>query len=73
MPKISDWQPIETVPRDIPVLLTDGRVVVAAVIDSEEFRGIVRVREYGFSGWEWEWEFLWKDLTHWMPLPALPQ
>ena len=24
---------------------------------------------YGFGGYEWEWDFTDKDISHWMPLP----
>lgn len=26
----------------------------------------------GFGGYEWDWDFEWEDLTHWMPLPVAP-
>jgi hypothetical protein len=70
MPEISDWQPIETVPRDVPVLLSVGKLVVAAAVDRELLAGHLWIRGHGFDGYEWEWDFTERDITHWMPLPS---
>jgi hypothetical protein len=67
---MDNWQPIEAVPRDIPVLLSVGDIVVSAVVDSELNAGHLWVHGCGFSGWEWEWDFLERDITHWMHLPS---
>lgn len=69
---MSEWQPIDTAPRNVPILVTDGNVVVALkrakhVLDDEWPDPV------GFGGYEWEWGFQWSDLTHWMPLPDPPQ
>lgn len=66
-----NWQPIETAPKKTPILVTDGRVIV--VLERGECAGDDWPDAVGFGGWEWEFNFEWKDLTHWMPLPALPQ
>jgi hypothetical protein len=65
----AQWQPIETAPRDAPILVTDGKVIVVLKIDT----GDDWPCPVGFGGWEWGWEFEWGDLTHWMPLPELPR
>ena len=57
-----------------PVLITDGKVCVVA-----QWHGFDRLdpalicwQEVGFGGFEWEWDFADRDITHWMPLPPLP-
>ena len=67
------WQPIATAPLDTPILVTDGNVVVVGMferlgkgVDSLWFAPV------GFGGYEWEWNFEDDQLTHWMPLPPLP-
>ena len=65
---MSDWQPIETAPKDRDVLVfagpthlgTDGRIIVG----------------YSLSGTRW-WSkpglYSIQRPTHWMPLPAVPE
>lgn len=66
------WQPIATAPRDTPILVTDGEVVVVVEI-GEHWRGSERTWPVGGFGDEWEWEFELEDLTHWMTLPKPPE
>ena len=66
------WQLIATAPRDTPILVTDGEVVVVVEI-GEYWRGSERVWPVGGFGDEWEWEFELEDLTHWMTLPKPPE
>lgn len=68
-----EWQPIETAPEGVPILMTTGNLTVVAE------RGSIfpdsspdHIWAVGFSGYEWEWDFEWEDLTHWMPLPPAP-
>ena len=67
------WQPIETAPRDTPILVTDGEVVVSGVwgklCDGSDTDFLDPI---GFIGHEWEWTFDERELTRWMPLPPLP-
>ena len=65
------WQPIATAPRDTRILVTDGEIIVV-VERGEYWRGVDRTWPVGFGGDDWEWDFEWEDLTHWMPLPPLP-
>ena len=65
------WQPIATAPRDTPILVTDGEIIVVGE-RGEYWRGVDRTWPVGFYGDDWEWYFEWEDLTHWMPLPPLP-
>ena len=64
------WQPIDTAPKGIPILATDGKVIV--VLERSDALKIDWPNAVGFSGYEWEWDFEWKDLTHWAQLPDLP-
>jgi hypothetical protein len=67
--QMSEWQPIETAPTDIPILVTDGAFVAALILkkDSKFPDGVA------FGGYEWDWDFDPRDLTHWMPLPKPPE
>jgi hypothetical protein len=71
---VSEWQPIETAPKD-------GEWILAAVIDlpcggiylsmprSENWRP----NNYSFGGGLWkDWSGTGVNVTHWMPLPAPP-
>jgi len=66
-----DWKPIDSAPRRTPILVTDGQVVV--VLERGSSAGDDWPDPVGFGGYEWEWDFNWCDLTHWMPVPALPK
>jgi len=68
---MSEWQPIDTAPKNTPILVTDGDVIV--VVKRGEFVGKDWIDEVGFGGYEWDWNFEWEDLTHWMPLPEPPK
>lgn len=70
-----NWQPIKTAPKDTPILVSDGTYVVAATIDTEPLGPERRlwVRSYGFWGYEWDWEFMDNELTHWATLPEPPK
>lgn len=64
------WEPISTAPKSTPILATDGKVIV--VLERGENAGRNWPDPVGFGGYEWEWDFYWGDLTHWMPLPPMP-
>lgn len=69
---MSEWQPIETAPKDVPILVTDGKHIV--VIKRGILIGNVPWPDpVGFAGYDWEWNFEYADLTHWMPLPEPPK
>lgn len=61
---MSDWQPIETVPKDVSVLVYDptGRGHVFEALAQPDGRYYDPVYS--------EWDGL--GVTHWMPLPAPP-
>ena len=65
------WQPIATAPRDTPILVTDGEIIVV-VEKGLDRRGVDRAWAVGFAVDDLEWGFWWEDITHWMPLPPLP-
>lgn len=65
------WAPIESAPRDTPILVTDGKSVVC--IKWTKCAGDDWAEPVGFGGWEWDWDFHPKELTHWMPAPPLPE
>lgn len=62
------WQPIATAPYNVPILVTDGFMVV--VVERGKLAGEDWPEAVGFGGYEWEWDFTWGNLTHWMPCPV---
>lgn len=68
---MSEWQPIETVPLDTPVLLYAKEVFAGQVvyIPWDKSRSIYAV---GYDGPEFDCDYVYGDLTHWMPLPESP-
>ncbi len=77
---MSEWQPIETAPKDGTWILIYGSV------DDEGERRKISVAQYTnyLNGGEtdWHWQFAWYDggycglvdeATHWMPLPEPPK
>lgn len=64
---LSNWQPIETAPTGVYVLLSDGQEFALGMkVESP----IVYWIPGGISGYEWEWDIV---PTHWMSLPELPK
>ena len=53
--------------RRVGVLITDGQIVTCAEWDGDWWGS------HGFSGYEWEFDFDERFVTHWMPLPKPPQ
>ena len=64
------WRDIATAPEDTGILVTDGKVVTAYKIIS--VGGDRYLTGYGCSGYEWEPDLSYGELTHWMPLPGPP-
>jgi hypothetical protein len=67
--KFKDQHPQEK----MDVLVTDGETIGAGSIEYYNNKRDFHLHGAGFSGWEWEWD--WgdsKNVTHWMPLPGLP-
>jgi hypothetical protein len=65
---VSEWQPIETAPRD-------GTLILGA---EKNWRGELLVAEMAWEDGEWQLTLQWGDETneaaptHWMPRPAPP-
>ena len=65
---MSEWQPIETAPKETPVLISDGSNVQISCQIYEPLDW-----ESGTGGF-WLWDTIDDHLpTHWMPLPEIPQ
>lgn len=56
------WQPIETAPKDRPILLRSkkGRIADGMWIAATDTRG------------GWAWALVRQEPTHWMPIPPEP-
>lgn len=53
------------------ILVTDGKTMTITRI--EELGDKRRYMDgFGFSGYEWEYDFEYEDITHWMPLCNVP-
>ncbi len=52
------------------VFITDGNVIVSAKVDAESF-DYIWWEPYGFDGFEWDWDFEHKEITHWAELPDI--
>ena len=65
-----NWQPIETVPLNQPILVHNGKIVTVTVLGL--MNGKPRfMHPHGFGGFDWDYEFCADELTHWMPLPTI--
>jgi hypothetical protein len=74
---MSDWQPIETAPRDGTrlILLCNGHPSLGRYIHREATTNGVRDEVHSFSGWVWAGGFLSHgkpEPTHWLPIPPVP-
>jgi len=55
------------------VLITDGNIVTAAEYFSFQWSPHhLSFYSHGWDGYEWEFDFDLKAVTHWMPLPNPP-
>ena len=64
------WQPITTAQFNAPMLVTDGKIVMAAYLVND-FTGI-EVEPVGVRGHIYQSRLNYNDLTHWMTLPEPP-
>lgn len=69
---MSDWQPIETAPKDGRRVLLYGKVCSGSDIEVGFFSDNGPFAELAGSDGEWFTE-LDGDPSHWMPLPEPPQ
>lgn len=73
------WHPIAALgpPRDCPILVTDGKQVTATrLVDwgpTTDGRRGTFMHGVAFGGYEWEYDFDLKDVTHWMSMPRPPK
>jgi hypothetical protein len=63
---VSEWQPIETAPKETPVLIWVGD------------QALISQQLYEQANWEDTYQSFWfwdtdREPTHWMPLPEPPQ
>lgn len=66
-------------PFNTRIIATDGRVMcvitvirrVSEPLDSEQFW--YTLNPEAISGYEWEVDFAYRDITHWMLAPELPK
>lgn len=70
--RCTEWQPINTAPKDRNIILTDGKVVgeggwITDVEQGAEYEG-----QAGMAGWWCITNISDGKPTHWMPLPAKP-
>lgn len=63
---VKDQEP----PLGIPILVSNGAYLTLTELTSRT-RGAC-MSPVGFGGYEWEYEFEVKDITHWVKAPALP-
>lgn len=61
----------QTPPREVGILVTDGKEIVTCEL--VENSGDVYMLPVGFGGWECEFNFSYKDIKKWMPLPKLEE
>ena len=55
------------------VLITDGKVVTAAEHFRWAYPDMAPWKADLVDGYEWEWEFDRRAVTHWMEMPSPPQ
>lgn len=67
-----EWQPIETAPLDVPILITDGKIVTVTNLARSTGSNRIWMYSYGFGGYEFDYDFEFEQATHWMLLPSLP-
>lgn len=64
---MSDWQPIDTAPKDgTLILMADGGSVLCGLWSKDESGWVDGSRDRNGELVTW-------DATHWMPLPAPPE
>jgi len=71
---MSEWQPIETAPKDGTCILAWCIHAHASAVGEEVdgYRGHVLARWIEHNGGGWCWHGLAGTFSHWMPLPDAP-
>ena len=67
---MSDWQPIETAPKDETRILLHGLVVRPSVDAGKHSTVIGYWTDFNTGGWVWYGAVM--EFTHWQPLPEPP-
>ena len=57
--------------KDGVLIYADGVITCATI--SIKADGSLWPRGHGFGGYEWEYDFEYEDVTHWMELPEAPK
>ena len=67
------WIPITVAPLPFMqgILVTDGEKIICCEVQNLG-GGVFWLAGHNFDGHEWDWEFDKNRITHWMPLPELP-
>jgi len=64
-------------PVNVGVLVTDGKSITVCILEYLSYPNsgmkILLMGAHGWGGPEWEFDFQTEEITHWMPLPELPQ
>lgn len=68
--RVSEWQPIETAPKDRDVLLTEGKLVSQGGWITDCAQGAEYEGQCGLAGW-WSVESI-ESPTYWISLPQPP-
>lgn len=63
----------KTPPRGQDILVTDGEIITCTNLEDWEKGKLTLMGCVGFSGYEWEYDFEYKDITHWAELPKPPK
>lgn len=65
--KITEQKP----PFGIGIMITNGNIVTCAEAEDCKY-DVIYFHGHEFGGYEWEWDFDWKSITHWAELPKPP-
>jgi len=68
---LSEWQPIETAPKDGTEIFVCGRCQKPSIDAGKAVRTIAYWTEHNGGGWVWHGAAM--HFTKWMPLPELPE
>jgi len=72
---MSEWMSVEDrLPDDgDKILVYNGDCITACTVDRDDSRDWLWMDGLCFGGYEWEYDFEWGSVTHWMSLPEPPE